>query len=100
MNWFSKFIKFINSPSKVNEAKKAAVIEKAVKEATVTLNPLDKAITEGSVISAPKKPKRARAKKDSKAGLGLVPKTWVKSKALKKKTSKPKSKVVKIKKKK
>mgnify|MGYP003624586991 FL=1 len=97
MSWFSKFIKFINSPPKVNEAKKAEVIKKAVKDATVTLKPLDKAITEGNVISAPK---RTKAKKEGKSNLGLVPKAWAKSKAPKKKTSKPKSKVVKVKKKK
>ena len=34
MNWFSKFIEYINSPPKVSEAKKAQVIKKAVKEAT------------------------------------------------------------------
>lgn len=100
MSWFSKFIKFINSPPKINEAKKAEVIEKAVKDATVTLKPLDKAITEGNVISAPKKPKRTKAKKEGKTNLGLVPKAWAKGKAPKKKVSKPKPKRVLIKKKK
>ena len=92
MSWFSKFIKFINSPPKVNEAKKAEVIKKAVKDATVTLKPLDKAITDGNVISAPKKPKRTKAKKEGKTNLGLVPKAWAKGKAPKKKVSKPKPK--------
>ena len=110
MSWFSKFIKFINSPPKVNEAKKAEVIKKAVKEATVTLKPLDKAIEEGDVIPVAKaKPKRARTKKgtyikDNKATKDKN-EAWVggkapKKKATKKKVSKPKTKVVRIKKKK
>ena len=105
MNWFSKIIKFINPPPKVNEAKKAAVIKKAVKEATVTLKPLDKAIEEGDVIPAVKaKPKRARTKKgmyikDNKATTGKN-EAWVGGTAPKKKVVKPKTKVVKIKKKK
>tara|TARA_R100001369_G_scaffold30857_1_gene54767 strand:- start:104 stop:421 length:318 start_codon:yes stop_codon:yes gene_type:complete len=105
MNWFLKLIKFISPSTKVNEAKKAEIIEEAVKEATVTLNPWDKAVIEGKVISSLKKRKKAKAektvhKKDSKANLGLIPKTWVEGKASKKKISKPKSKVGKVKKKK
>tara|TARA_R100000544_G_C2210955_1_gene51912 strand:+ start:412 stop:711 length:300 start_codon:yes stop_codon:yes gene_type:complete len=99
MNWFSKFIKFITPPAKISEAKKAAVI----KEATVTLKPLNKAIEEGDVIPVIKA-KRARTKKgtyikDNKATKGKN-EAWVGGKAPKKKVSKPTPKTVRIKKKK
>lgn len=96
MNWFSKFIKFINSPSKVDEVEKDAVIKKAVKEATVTLSSLDKAIIDGKVISDLKKPRRARTKKDAY----IQDNKATKGKAPKKKVSKPTPKTVRIKKKK
>ena len=101
MNWFSKFIEYINSPPKVSEAKKAQVIKKAVKEATVTLNPLDKAIEEGDVIPVAKaKPKRARTKKgtyikDNKATKDKN-EAWVGGKAPKKKATKRKFRSLKL----
>jgi hypothetical protein len=101
MNWFSKFIKFINPPVKISEAKKAAVI----KEATVTLKPLNKAIEEGDVIPVIKaKARRARTKKgtyikDNKDTKGKN-EAWVGGKEPKKKVSKPTPKTVRIKKKK
>tara|TARA_R110000851_G_scaffold69907_1_gene156269 strand:+ start:171 stop:428 length:258 start_codon:yes stop_codon:yes gene_type:complete len=85
MNWFSDMIKFFTTPE-VDEVAKAKVLDKAIEEGTVTLKPL---------------PKRVRARTikgtyiaDDKSTPN-VNEAWVGGKA-----PKPKSKVVRIKKKK
>ena len=110
MKWFSKFIDFMTGPmpTKVDEEEKSRVIEKAVKDATVELKPLAKGITEGSVTTnkryprstkTAEKPVRARTEygqfvADNKSTPNIN-EAWKGGKA-----PKPKSKVVRIKKKK
>ena len=108
MNWWSKFIAFINTPltpppAKVDEVAKAKVIKSAVEDATVKLDSFEDA----PVIKA--KPKRARTKKGTYKGddksTPNVNEAWEGGKAPKKKasTKKPvakKTKVTRIKKKK
>ena len=91
MGWFSKFIKWVTPPTKVDEVVKAKVIKAAVEDATVELEPFKEApVTKG-------KPKRARTKKgtyiaDDKSTPD-VNEAWEGGKA-----PKPKAKVTKIKK--
>ena len=103
MGFWTKFINFITPPPpEVDEVKKAKVIKQAVKEATVTLKPLAKAITDGEVVPVVKKKVvRAKTKKgryiaDDKTTADFN-EAWVGGKAPAKK---PKAKKVKVKKKK